>query len=179
MATTTEIIDPDDTLAERARRGSGAAFAALVARHIEGVYAIAANLCATSDVEAVLQQAFLAAWRGIVFLPAGERFTIWLQRIALATARSHRRRESCTVDSWHEPMKITGLLRAALECLDDQARAAFVLRDLLDLTADEAAAILEVSPAAVRRDSHRARLMLRDFIDQLEGGLSPASRRTS
>jgi DNA-directed RNA polymerase specialized sigma24 family protein len=64
-------------------------------------------------------------------------------------------------------IQITGVLREALECVDDQTRAAFVLCDLLQLPADEAAAILHTSPQAVRRDAHRLRLMLRGFIDQL------------
>ena len=66
-----------------------------------------------------------------------------------------------------EPIQITGLLREALECIDDQTRGAFVLRDLLLLPVDEVAAILQTSPQAVRRDEHRARLMLCGFLNQL------------
>jgi DNA-directed RNA polymerase specialized sigma24 family protein len=62
---------------------------------------------------------------------------------------------------------VTGLLREALECIDDQARAVFVLRDLLQIPVDEAAAILQTSPQLVLRDAHRVRLMLRGFIDGL------------
>jgi DNA-directed RNA polymerase specialized sigma24 family protein len=51
--------------------------------------------------------------------------------------------------------------------VDDQTRAVFVLSDLLQLPVDEAAAVLRTSPSVVRRDAHRARLMLRGFIDQL------------
>jgi DNA-directed RNA polymerase specialized sigma24 family protein len=58
-------------------------------------------------------------------------------------------------------------LREALESIDDKPRAAFVLRDLLQLPVDETAAILQVSPVAVRQDTHQTRLMLRGFIDQL------------
>jgi DNA-directed RNA polymerase specialized sigma24 family protein len=51
--------------------------------------------------------------------------------------------------------------------MDDQACAVFVLHDLLDLSVEEAAAILEAPPRAVRRDAYRSRLMLRGFIGQL------------
>jgi DNA-directed RNA polymerase specialized sigma24 family protein len=64
-------------------------------------------------------------------------------------------------------IEVTGLLREALEYIDDRVRAAFVLRDLLQLTAEEAAVILRTSPKAIRRDAHRARLLLRGFIDRL------------
>src|SRR5258708_17399639 len=84
---------PDDAQVERAGRGSGGAFAVLVARHGDAVYAIARNMCATSrEAEEVLQQAFLAAWRELRFFPAGARFTTWLYGIAMKTALAHRQR---------------------------------------------------------------------------------------
>jgi RNA polymerase sigma-70 factor, ECF subfamily len=191
-----DSLPPDDALAELAREGSGAAFAALVTRHGEGVYSIARHMCATSrDAEEVLQQAFLAAWRDLVFFPAGASFKTWLYGVAMETALAHRQRDrrspSCSLEPflpafdgagrlveskgrWPEldggspgRIQITGVLREALECADDQTRAAFVVCDLLQLPADEAAAVLQTSPPAVRRDAHRLRLMLRGFIDQL------------
>jgi RNA polymerase sigma-70 factor, ECF subfamily len=191
-----DSVAGDDELAERARRGSGAAFAELVTRHREAVYAIARNMCATfREAEIVLQQAFLAAWRELRFYPAGARFTTWLYGIAMETALAHRQHDRSSAPSsleqflpafdragrlveskgrWPEPdgrssgrMEVTGLLRQALECVDDRTRAVFVLSDLLQLPADEAAAILRTSPMLVRRDAHRVRLMLRGFIDQL------------
>jgi len=196
MATDEQLDDSvahDDALVERARAGSGAAFAALVDRHREAAYAIARNMCATArDAEDVLQQAFLSAWRDLDSIPAGARFTTWLYGIAMNAALAHRQRDRrrpslslegflpaydregrpvVTQGRWSvldgespEPFEITGLLREALECVDDRVRAAFVLRDLAQLLAEEAAAILQTSPQAVRRDAHRARLMLRGFI---------------
>jgi RNA polymerase sigma-70 factor (ECF subfamily) len=189
-------FESDDELVERARRGSGAAFAELVARHREAVYLIARNMSATlRETETVLKQAFLAAWRELRFFPAGERFTTWLYGIAMETALAQRRRDRGSSSSsleqflpafdragrlvetdgrWPEfdgrssgRTEIPGLLRQALECVDDQTRAVFVLSDLLQLPVDEAAAVLRTSPSVVRRDAHRARLMLRGFIDQL------------
>jgi len=186
----------DTALADRARRGSGAAFAVLTTRHRDAVYAIARNMCATvRDAEQVLQQAFLAAWEELGSFPAGTKFTTWLYGIAMKAALGHRQSDrrspscslepflpafdsaGCVVESkgrWpeldgssSEPIQITGLLREALECIADETRGAFVLRDVLRLPVDEVAAVLETSPAAVRRDAHRARLMLRGFIDQL------------
>jgi RNA polymerase sigma-70 factor (ECF subfamily) len=191
-----DSLVPDGALAERARRRSGAAFATLVARHGDAVYTIARNMCATlGDAEAVLQQTFLVAWYELPRFPAGARFTTWLYGIAMRTALAHRqgdrRRPSCSLEpflpafdpaghlvvrkkhwpeldgSSSERIEVTGLLHEALECMDDQACAAFVLHDLLELKVEEAAAILDTSPRAVRLDAHRSRLMLRGFIDQL------------
>ena len=183
----------DDTLAERARSGSGAAFAALVRLHGEAVYAIARNMSVTArDAEEVLQQTFLSAWRDLGSLPAGMSFTTWLYGIAMKTALAYRQahrhspwgslegllpafdragRLVATPGRWPEldgnspePVAVTGLLREALECIDDPTRAVFVLRDLVQLPVEEVATILETSPQGVLRDAHRASLMLRGFI---------------
>jgi len=196
MTTNMQLDDSlgrDEALAERARTGSGAAFAALVTLHGDVVYVIARNMCATiHDAEEVLQQAFLAAWHDLESFPAGARFTTWLYDIAMKTALAHRQRDrrspSRSLEAFlpafdgagrlasskgelegssSERTEITGLVREALECIDDRIRAAFVLRDLVQLQVEEAALILQTSPPAVRRDAHRARLMLRGFVDQL------------
>jgi RNA polymerase sigma-70 factor (ECF subfamily) len=191
-----DSVASDQMLADRARRGSGAAFAALVTRHREAVYSITRNMCATSgEAEQALQQAFLSAWRELGSFPAGAKFTTWLYAIAMKTALEQRqrdgRRSSGSLEpflpgfdragrlvaskgrrpeldgSSSGPFEITGLLREALECIDDRSRGAFVLRDLLQLPVEEVAAILQTSPQAVRRDGHRARLMLSGFVNQL------------
>ena len=191
-----DSVASDQILADRARKGSGAAFAALVTRHRESVYAIMRNMCATSgEAEQALQQAFLSAWRELGSFPSGAKFSTWLYGIAMKTALEHRRRDGRRSSGSLEPFlpgfdragrlvaskgrrpeldgsssapfELTGLLREALECIDDRTRGAFVLRDLLLLPVDEVAAILQTSPEAVRRDGHRARLMLSGFVNQL------------
>jgi len=49
----------------------------------------------------------------------------------------------------------------------DDVRAAFVLCDLVKLPAEDAAEIVQSSPQVVRGRAHRARLMLRGFLDRL------------
>src|SRR5207244_12390730 len=136
--------------------------------------------------------AFRRARHDLKSFPAGARFTTWLHHIAIKAALAHRqrdrRRPSRSLEAFlpafdgagrlasskgelegssSERTEITGLVREALECIDDRIRAAFVLRDLVQLQVEEAALILQTSPPAVRRDAHRARLMLRGFVDQL------------
>src|SRR6266446_3165883 len=194
-ATGRQLDDPrtsDETLAERARRGSGAAFAALVKLHGEAVYAIARHMSATArDAEEVVQEAFLSAWRELSSFPAGDIFKTWLYGTALAHREAHRRspwgsleellpafdhagRLVASKGRWPEldgspsdQIRVTGLLREALECIDDGTRAAFVLRDLVQLPVEEVAVILQKSPQDVSQNAHRACLMLRGFVDGL------------
>jgi RNA polymerase sigma-70 factor (ECF subfamily) len=53
--------------------------------------------------------------------------------------------------------------------LPDRYRAAVVLCDLQELPSREAAAILGIDAAALRQRVHRARLMLRGYLDTVAG----------
>lgn len=187
-------------LVERARVGSASAFAELIERHRDAAYTIVRNLCRTvADTEETLQQAFLTAWWRLTSFPAGSRFSTWLYSIATRTAladrlrrypgqrTSHaeallpafdgegrlivghtRRRESEATPAVR--IDITATLRQALESIDDVARAALVLCDVLGLRPEEAAVIVETSPRSVRQHLHRARLFVHGFIDRLDPG---------
>jgi RNA polymerase sigma-70 factor (ECF subfamily) len=182
-----EVFALDERLVARVRQGSGAAFAALVARHRDAVYRIVRNLCATSrETEQALQQTFLSAYRDLASLQTDVRFRTWLYGIAVKTALAGRKRARPIPTDFVEPgrasargewpelagaalarLKVTGVLREALESIDDDVRAAFVLCDLAGLPADEAAAILKTSIPTIRQRAHRARLVLRGFLDRL------------
>ncbi len=186
----------DETLAEQTRRGRGTAYAVLVARHCDAIYAIAGNMCATSsEAEDVTRRTFLSAYRHLGSCPTDGPFRIWLYGIAVKTALAERPPVPGGAAGSLEPLlprfdaeglmassaaewpeldgsrgeqeRVTALLREALDCIDDAVRAAFVLCDLVELPAAEAAAILQTSPEVVRERVHRARLTIRGFLDQL------------
>ncbi len=186
----------DEILAEHTRQGRSTAFAALVARHCHTVYRIAWNVCASAaDAEEVTRQTFLCAYHGVDSRPGGNSVRTWLCGIAMKKAAVQRQRtwRSPTValeaflpcfdaegglepagGEWPElgsvrleQMNVAGFLRKALDDMDEGVRAAFVLCDLAQLPAEDAAAIVEASPEVVRRRVHRARLMLRGLLDRL------------
>jgi RNA polymerase sigma-70 factor (ECF subfamily) len=186
----------DEPLAEHTRQGSSTVFAALVARHCDAVYRIALNICASAgDAEEVTRQTFLSACRDAGSRPSGLGFRTWLCGIALRKASGERQRsyrgQAVSLEAflprfdadggleppggeWPEPgsarleaMNVAAFLREALQDMEEGVRAAFVLCDLAQLPAEDAAAILEASPELVRGRVHRARLMLRGFLDRL------------
>lgn len=186
----------DEPLAEHTRQGSSTAFAALVARHCDAVYRIALNICASAgDAEEVTRQTFLSACRDAGSRPGGLGFRTWLCGIALRKASGERQRsyrgQAVSLEAflprfdadggleppggeWPGPgsarleaMNVAGFLREALQDMEEGVRAAFVLCDLAQLPAEDAAAVLEASPELVRGRVHRARLMLRGFLDRL------------
>jgi RNA polymerase sigma-70 factor (ECF subfamily) len=57
------------------------------------------------------------------------------------------------------------VLGAAIQALPEIYKSVLLLRDVEDLTTEEAAAILDVSEDVVKTRLHRARLMLRQKLD--------------
>src|SRR5262245_28394051 len=185
----------DESLAVRAAAGDATSFALLVERYQQRVYRLACRLTSETDAADILQDTFLQAFRHLATFRGEARFGTWLYRIAtnasLMHRRSHARRptepldpflprfdrdgrhtetpEALLVASQAEDMldraSLAARAREGLTRLPDLYRDAFVLRDLEDLPTTEVAAILAIDPAAVRQRVHRARLMLRGFLE--------------
>jgi RNA polymerase sigma-70 factor (ECF subfamily) len=193
--------EADDALAARAAAGDERAFEQLVSRYQARVYRLACRLTADDgEAKDVLQETFLAAYRGLPSFRGESRFSTWLYRIATNAAlmqrraRARRRTESLEeflpcfdADGIHaaEPADLLAAsradelldrkllaekARAGLDRLPDIYRDAFVLRDLEELSTAEVAELLEIDAAAVRQRVHRARLMLRGYLGGLVGG---------
>jgi RNA polymerase sigma-70 factor (ECF subfamily) len=178
----------DEALVARACKGDRAAFDVLVTRYERRIYRLGVRMSRNpADAEEIAQETFLRAHRSLGTFEGGSRFGTWLYRIAVNEALMRRRaarrrptdsldalvstqgdgtyaRAAATtesVDEWIDEKVGAEKVRAALAELDDAHRAALVLRDLEGLSSHEAAAVLGVSPAAVRQRAHRAKLRLR------------------
>jgi RNA polymerase sigma-70 factor (ECF subfamily) len=144
-----------------------------------------------ADAEEITQETLLLAHRGMTSFHGESLFGTWLHRIAinrvLMRRRSARRRpvqslEASLETGVAEPVVAAGgeapehaddlvdrkmlaqRVRDAMRQLDESQRVALVLRDLEELSAEEAAGILGVSADAVRQRAHRARLRLRELL---------------
>jgi RNA polymerase sigma-70 factor (ECF subfamily) len=190
----------DEELVARAAAGDADAFEALVDRHEARVYRLAYRLTGSdADARDVLQEAFLAAYRGLASFRGAARFSTWLYRIATNAAlmhqRARRRRPTESLEAYlprfdengqHVPeaaelgvasraddlldeKRLAAEARTALARLPDLYREAFVLRDLEELDTSEVASLLGIDAAAVRQRVHRARLMLRGYLSHLVG----------
>jgi RNA polymerase sigma-70 factor, ECF subfamily len=192
--------EDDERLAARAAAGEECAFDALVSRYEARVYRLACRLTSDGEAKDVLQETFLAAYRGLPGFRGESRFSTWLYRIATNAALMHRRararRPAASLEEFlprfdgngihaAEPADLLAASRAdevldrklladkareGLERLPDIYRDAFVLRDLEEMTTAEVAELLAIDAAAVRQRVHRARLMLRGYLGGLVGG---------
>jgi RNA polymerase sigma-70 factor (ECF subfamily) len=192
--------DRDEALAARAAAGEESAFEALVSRYEARAYRLACRLTGDEgDAQDVLQETFLAAYRGLPAFRGDARFSTWFYRIATNAALMHRRARArrpaesleaylprFTEDGVHagEPADLLAAsrvdevldqkmlaekARAGLDRLPDAYRDAFVLRDLEEMPTEEVAEVLGLTAAAVRQRVHRARLMLRGYLSDLAG----------
>jgi RNA polymerase sigma-70 factor (ECF subfamily) len=190
---TIESATSDEALADGARRGARNAFVVLVARYRDRIYRLAFRMSRNaSDAEEIAQDTFLHAHRAIGSFHGESRFGTWLYRIAVNEAlmrqRSARRRplESIDVlmprfadlgatdaavseraDELVDAKMVRRRVREALDQLDADHRAALVLRDLEELSAEDAGEILGISPEAVRQRAHRARMKMRGMLGDI------------
>ena len=178
--------DPGDAcLVARARCGDRAAFELLVRRHGDRLRAALVRFGAPpAEAEEIVQESFLRAWRSLPGFKGESRFFTWLYRIGInetkrhMARRDHRREHAgsdgvlaAVADRAASPQRLAEQrdLRAALEravhSLPASHRASIVLRDIEGLSTAEAAALLDLRPAAFKSRLRRARLSVRDALE--------------
>ncbi|GGN62454.1 DNA-directed RNA polymerase sigma-70 factor [Actinoplanes lobatus] len=134
------------------------------------------------DAADLMAEVFVVAWRRLAEVPAAPDETrAWLigaARLVLAnhrrgTVRRHRLANRLRLHLRPEPAPdpATDLVRDALARLGDDDRELLTLIGWEDLTATQAAAVLGITPAAVRKRLERARSRLREQLEP-----SPAPR---
>ena len=179
--------DADDApLVRRARDGDQAAFEELVRRHADRVYAVVIRFGAPrGEAEEIVQETFMRAWRAIGAFKGESQFFTWLYRIAINEAKRHLTRrgvqlervasDESSLETIGDPAPTPQLraehqdLRAALEravrALPMAYRVPLVLRDIEGLSTAQAAAVMALGEAAFKSRLHRARLAVREAIE--------------
>jgi RNA polymerase sigma-70 factor (ECF subfamily) len=188
---------PLTALVERARSGDMQAWARLYqdhwARLLRHVSYLTGDVTAAEDL---VQECFAQALASLTRFDARAPFFAWLRGIALNIVRKHwrtrgRRTRAYTrieaeananapsdgPESGHLSKLRAQTLLAVLDELPDHLREAFVLCDLRDMSAEDAAQELGISPGNLRVRATRARARIRVALTEL-GWLSPASGGT-
>jgi RNA polymerase sigma-70 factor, ECF subfamily len=173
------MAGPDDSaLLARAREGDADAFAEIVHRYEHGVRGVLMRLLDDDrDVEEAAQDCFLQAWRNLDRFRGESAVFTWLYRIAVnvALARLRRKRLPTTdtddveeqADPRDDPQVAVEsgereeLLAGQIRLLEPDYRVPLVLRDVVGLSNEEVAEILELSLAATKSRVHRARMQIR------------------
>lgn len=198
---TSDATPPDDPDAEfvgRVRGGDTGAFEELVRRHSGQILGMLVGLLENmDDALDVTQEVFLKAFENLGRFEGRSKFSTWLTSIAINTGTEllRRRKPSASLDEDDEdefrPLQIqswadnpeqvldasqrTALVRAGVLRLPEKYRVVVLLRDINQLSTEEAATALGLSIPAVKARLLRGRLMLREslaphFIRAEKGG---------
>lgn len=173
----------DSDLARAAAAGDGAAFAALLNRHYDRLFALCWRLTGDRAEAEDLTQDICAALPGKLSLYRGQsKVTTWLYRVAVNAAHDRRRRRAAYVratDGWgdwetartaaeEEARDRAGWLAAALRQLPDDLRDTLALV-LDDVSQAEAGEILGISAGTVAWRVSEAKKRLRAIRVAEEG----------
>jgi RNA polymerase sigma-70 factor (ECF subfamily) len=178
-------------LVQRTLSGDSAAFERIIFRYERRVASLAMKLLGTpDDAQDAAQEVFLRAYRYLHRLNLEKPIEPWLMRMTVNVCRNIGRRRKQRLNTFSEAETVEPaamdkacdpylgivedqerqMLRRALDSLPEKERIAITLRDIEGFSTAEVAAILESSESTVRSQVSRARVRMKDAIDQMMGG---------
>ncbi len=184
--------DDEHVLVAAAKRGDAHAFEELVNRYESKIFRLTMNITRNrEDAEDAMQDAFLKSYAHLKDFQGDSRFYTWLVRIAANEALMRLRKRRPNQISLDEPIEgdedliprevedwgpspeqrfaqteMHEILSEAIDKLEPDFRVVFVLRDVEDLSTEEAAEVLGISVPAVKSRLLRARLKLRQKLNR-------------
>lgn len=183
----------DRALVERARDGDHDAFAELAGASLDRMYAVASLILRDSDLaKDAVQEALIAAWRGIRALREPDALNAWLQRLVIRACYRLARAERRGVAELHlagpdEPRlddDSVGLadrdqLERGFRRLSTEQRAILVVHYYLGLPLSETADVLGIPAGTAKSRLNRATGAMRaaleaDSRDAIVGRVRPA-----
>ena len=163
-------------------------FEALASAHKDAVYRQLIRTCGNQqDAEDVLIEALLKAYQNLDRLREHGAFRAWLAQIGRRVCWQLKERESLApivrlseaeergvqpVDAGPSPeaalarQRLRELLKEAVDRLEPEYRAVYVLRDLEEYSGPEVSRRLGITLAAEKSRLHRARVQVREYLDR-------------
>jgi RNA polymerase sigma-70 factor (ECF subfamily) len=162
--------DPDGIVAA-AREGDAEAFAALYGRYAPMVHGVLLARVPRTDVDDLVQDVFLTAWKRLDTLRDPAAFAGWLAMIARNRATDFHRRAQ-PVEALDDDVGATNPgaedeVRGVLETirrLPEVYRETLVLRLVEGMTGPEIASRTGLTPGSVRVNLHRGMKLLREML---------------
>lgn len=175
--------------------GDGDAFETLVRLYMARLLRVARRFLKNEeDARDAVQDAFISAFRSIQKFEAGAKLSTWLHRIvvnsSLMRLRSKRRHPEEDIEElmprfaadghqvepsvdWQlsaedlvQQSEMRELVRRSIDKLPDTYRVVLLMRDIEEMSTEETARALGITPAAVKVRLHRARMALRALLDK-------------
>ena len=162
---------PERSLVDEARGGSQSAFATLYQQYMRLVHGILLARVPRSEVEDLVQEVFLLAWRRLRSLRDANAFGSWIAMIARNQAIDYYRKAVPTTELGEAMLKQPAPDPAALTVLDtirampEAYRETLVLRLVEGMTGPEIAIQTGLTPDSVRVNLHRGMKLLREKLE--------------
>ncbi len=179
---------PDDEVVQRVLAGEIDLFELIMRRYNRRLYRVVLSILGNdSEVEPVMQDAYVSAFTHLDQFAGRSKFSTWLTKIAVYEALSRRKRQNRFVDldSIAESDKersdmlaskdknpeerlleteLKSILEHSVEALPEHYRSVFVMRDIEGLDTAETADSLGISEDNVKTRLHRARALVRSEL---------------
>ena len=186
--------DTDAVLVKRVQAGDTRAFDLLFHRYKHRLRSAVSRILDTrEDVDDVVQDAFIKAYRALPKFRGDSQFFTWLYRIATNTAKNHlvakaRKHTSPDVDIYEEAAsneyshlqenenpenllesrELELLIKETVQNLEPELRSAITLREHAGLSYEQIAQIMECPVGTVRSRIFRARASVSEKIRERE-----------
>jgi RNA polymerase sigma-70 factor (ECF subfamily) len=189
-----KVSDKDTELINAINSGKKSLFYDLVKQYEEKLYNFGMKMCReTRDAEDMVQETFLNVYRYLPDFRHESKFKNWLYRIAASICIKKRRKSKFapqkeisledfipenkenipdSLPLWaSEPLEkvlndeLSYNIRNAILSLPEKYRIVLVLRDIEGFSTEETAQILNLKPASVKVRLHRARLFLKEKLN--------------
>lgn len=180
----------DQDLVNRVQQGDKKAFNLLVIRYQHKLASLVSRYVISSDVEDIVQETFIKAFRSIKNFRGDSSFYTWVFRIAVNTAKNHliaQKRKPSSSDTINDEQEdpilnipdhqspedilhkeqLEKIIFTTINNLSDELRLAITLREIEGLSYEEIASIMQCPVGTVRSRIFRAR----DIIEQKIGHL--------
>lgn len=206
MARTRPIDAGELTEAEairRAQQGDADAFERIYRLHNRRVYALCLRMVGnTAEAEDLTQEAFLQLFRKIATFRGESAFSTWLHRLSVNVVLMRLRKKSLaatSLDETIEPddessgprkdiggpdLRLSGSvdrvnLERAVEQLPPGYRSIFVLHDVQGYEHNEIATIMNCSIGNSKSQLHKARMRLRQLLQETERARAREERKAA
>ncbi len=171
---------------QRVSRTTEEEFCDIVETYSDPAYNIAFRMLHNADdAEDAVQEAFISAYRAFPKFKGQSKVTTWLYRIVVNACLMKIRKEKArtkylpetgyddaVIYDWrNDPQKaamnaeLRDVLHNGLARLHPKLRTVVVLRDVQGLSSQEAAEVLDISVANAKSRLHRARVLLREYLE--------------
>jgi len=182
----------DAEVIARVLAGETALYEIIMRRYNERLYRVArAILRDDGEAEDVMQDAYVRAYKSLAQFEGRSAFATWLTRIAVNEALQRRKQRlkmepidfqngaedhimelAALGDSPEQNygrQEITGILEQAIAALPERYRVVYMLREVEEMSTEEAAESLDISEENVRIRLHRARGLLKKYLVEKAG----------